>query len=639
MGFRMDDMVTNWRAWLPQSILILAVGWWIYSPTFFGGWIWDDDVYVSHNHVIQDPAGFWKVWTHPDGQGDYYPLTSFVEWIQWHLEGNDMLGYHLTSIGLHLVSAFLLWHLFARLGLARAWLGALIFTVHPVMVESVAWISELKNTLALPPLLLAMIAWLHGRDGRGRRFEAWALVCFLVSLLAKTSGVMLPVIFLAHAWWKEGRISREVLRATAPFFALALLAGVVTLVPHHVPGAPHHLQPNWRLSGALASVGWSIPFLLGKCILPYPLLPVYPALSVDSPSLDDLPPWVALAVLAYLLGRTRGTRHLFFGFGFFMINLAPVLLYIFMKYTIMVWSMDHLVYLPVIGLIGLAVAGVGYFEAHLALPWRVAERGLVAGVVILVAWGSHAYADWYQSAEVLWTRTLQRDPGAWVADENLSSALVDQRRYAEALAYDRRLLALKPAMSDAHYNLGLGLEKTGHPAEAADEYREAARLDPTNGKVYINLGTLLLTMKKVDEATTQYEQAIRFNPDYAELRYDLGSLRLHAGNLSGAIEQLEVAVKLDPDLAQAHENLGSALARSGRLPEAREQFTAAVELDPGYEIARYDLAMALAQTGHLREAIDQFQHVLQLDPDNALARGNLAKLEQFEKTHPAPPGP
>jgi tetratricopeptide (TPR) repeat protein len=624
-------MTKPWR-WLPQAVLILAIGGWIYAPAISGGWIWDDDTYIAKNAIIHDSAGWWEVWTHPDGQGDYYPLTSFVEWCEWHLWGDDTLPYHLFNVGLHCLSAFLIWRLFARIGLRFAWFGAFLFVMHPIMVESVAWIAELKNTLSLPPLLLAMLAWLGWREGRGRNFYLGALAFFVVSLLAKTSGLMLPVVFLLHTLWKDGRISRQTFRATIPFFALSLAAGIVTLTPHHDPGAPLLLQPDWNWAGALAAVGWTPLFLLGKCLLPVALAPVYPGYADLTPSVIDLAPWILIGALAALLWAARAVwgRHLLFGLGFFLVNLFPVLLYVFKRYTIMVWSMDHLVYLPVIGLIGLAVAGIAYAEARLAGPWP-----MVAGIVLAAAMGgmlydSATYAGWYRNAEVFWTRILQRDPDEWLAHENISGVLMDQHRYAEALAHDQRFLELKPKMSDAHYNLGLALRDTGRSAEAVDQFEQASRINPTDGKVYLTNGTLLVTMGKITEAIAQYQQAIQTIPDYAPLRYNLGSLLLDSGNVPGAIEQLEAAVALDPGLAKAQENLGSALAQSGRVPEAIPHFDAAVEIDPTYVIARNNLALALAQTGHVAAAIEQFQQVLVTDPDNAKARESLAKLQAFK---------
>ena len=268
-----------------------------------GDWIWDDVEYISNNTIIHDPTAFWKVWVTPEALGNYYPLTTFVQWLLWQYAGNFPLAYHLATVALHLASALLLWRLLARLGLRFAWIGGLLFAIHPIMVESVASISELKNTLALPPLLMAMILWLKWeKEARRRSDYLWALACFVVSLLAKTSGLMLPVILLGHAWWKRGKISWNDVRAIMPFSPSRLSRGWFTLNVHSNPDDTQGYQIKWMLSSALAATGWSILFLLGKSLFPIGLLPVYPGFAKNALSPLDLYPWIALAIMFALLG-------------------------------------------------------------------------------------------------------------------------------------------------------------------------------------------------------------------------------------------------------------------------------------------------------------------------------------------------
>ena len=329
-------MLTTWRSWLTQAVLILGIGCWIYAPAFAGAWIWDDETYISQNAVITDPAGWWKVWTHADGQGDYYPLTSFVEWIQWHLLGNVTLGYHLTSLALHFISAFLVWWMLARLGLRFAWLGGLLFVVHPMIVESVAWMSELKNTLALAAAAARGAGVAQLARGQGCQvLSHWAKVaCFVVSLLVKTSGIMLPVVLLGYAWWKEGNISRQDVQVFGPLLHQSRWPPPQSRSPRiTIPGEPKHLQPDWNLLGALASrrLG-AVFFLLAKSIDParsrrrsYRRFCQTTRLHCDrSRPLAHSSP--RLAALFCGQARKRAGAGLFlFGIGFFLINLFPVL--------------------------------------------------------------------------------------------------------------------------------------------------------------------------------------------------------------------------------------------------------------------------------------------------------------------------
>ena len=656
---------------LLKALLVVGAGLWIFSPAFMGGWLWDDDRYISDNPIIQDPEGFWKVWVNPDGQGSYYPLTSFVEWLQWQWWGNNTLGYHLTSVFLHLTGAFLIWHLFARLGIRLAWLGALFFTVHPAMIESVAWISELKNTLSLPPLLLAMLALLTWTEIGGRRSYLAALALFIVATLAKTSGVMLPVVLLGYIWAKRGRIGWADLRAAAPFFVVSAVAGGVTLMPHNGPGSDE-VQKTWDLLPALAGVGWSIFFLFGKCVFPFHLLPVYEGLAVTSPAALDVMPWLLLAGLAYLLGINRAgwSRCLLLGLGFFLVNLVPVLLQVFVSYSTMLWSMEHMVYIPIIGLIGLAVVGLGFLDRRLPSAARIAQWVAVSGVAALMAWSGHAYAGWFADREVFWNTLAQRDPRSSTAEINLAMIRIKDKRYSEAGVHLRKALALRPDLDDAHYANGLVLEHTGHVPEAEEEFRRALSINPRYAGSYLALGYiqkneghlaeaeklyaqglkiapddvslltdmagLLLVSGRVSEATGLYRHAVDLDPSLAQLQFDLGKALLQQGNFSDAGDHFAKAAELDPTLAPAHVNLGVIFAQSGRLPEAIDQFQAALQVDTTLVEARLNLALALAQSGRIPEAIDQFNSVLRLDPNNAKARDSLAKLQQLELQQNAP---
>jgi hypothetical protein len=207
-----EFVLPEWKLMLIHAAIIVAAGLWIYWPALNGDWLWDDTMYVSQNPLLNDPAHLWKTWFQPGRFIEYYPIEQTVQWVQWQLWGNYTLGYHLTNLGLHLLSAFLVWRLLGKLGLQFAWLGGLIFAIHPMMVESVAWISELKNTLSLPPFLLAMCAWIDYEE-RGRRNDYLrALAFFLVSMLCKIGVAPFPVIILLYAWWKGGGLAAVIWR-------------------------------------------------------------------------------------------------------------------------------------------------------------------------------------------------------------------------------------------------------------------------------------------------------------------------------------------------------------------------------------------------------------------------------------------
>ena len=627
----------NWRSWLPKALVIILAGLWAYYPACQGDWIWDDVQFLGDNPLMQDPTGYQKAWTSLDPLYNYDPLTVSVEWLVSQAGGTQpQMLFHLLTLSLHIINSLLVAVLLAQLGLRAAWIGGLLFAVDPIMVESVAWMSELKNTLSLAPLLLAMIFWLRS-ENKERARERWAaLALFAVSLLAKNAGIMLPVVLLGHAWWKRGRITRADLTATAPFFLVALVAAAIALAPTHDSADLRFAQADWTLAGALAGVGWTIFFLLGKCLLPVDLLPVYPGYYGHPLSPLDLLPWAALAVMGALLwhARSRWGRHVLFGLGFFLVNLVPVLVYEVMRYTLMVWSMDHLVYLPVLGIIGLAVAGLDWLDRRSARVPRLMGRAAVAAVIVLLACESHAYAGWWSSEAVFWRRMVEREPDSWLVHLKYGQSLMNQNRLAEASAELEGVIATNPRSIDARFNLAAIYKILGRPDAARTQLEEAVKLNPHDPQGYIKLASMLVKDGKKAEALAEYDQALKVLPDSAPLRYNIGSLYLDEGQLPEAVEQLGQAVKLAPEMAQAHENLGSALARLNRVPEALEQFQAAVDIQPGYVIARMNLARALAESGRIDAAIAQFQMVLAYDPNNAQASQNLDALERYKAQHP-----
>ncbi len=459
--------------------LIVAVGFWIYAPALHGDWLWDDDYLIEHNSVVNDPYGIWDIWLSPGTLIDYFPLTVSLEWLEWQLWPNDPFVFHLTSLLCHVGSALLVWRLLAKLGLRLAWLGGLIFVLHPVQVESVAWMAELKNTFSMLPFLLAMGAWIDF-DRRGKWEDYFlALGLFVVAMLAKTTMVMFPVVILMHAWWRRGRIGWGDLKTSAAFFGVSLAIGLVMLNVLHfgVGGQP---VPLGGFFSRLACAGLSVSFYFSKCILPLELLPMYPQWKVDPPSLEQFLPVPILAGALYWLWTKRGEwgRHVLFGLGFFLVNLAPFVGFranTFMRFT---WVMDHYLYIPIIGLIGLAVAAMGQIDERLTAPRRPFAFGVLAIVLAVLAVGSHRYAEKFVSLESLWSYTVRHSPGAWLAHNDLGFALVNLGREPEAITQFEEAVAINPNFAEAHCNLGVLYQRAGRFAEAKAQYEWALRVDP-----------------------------------------------------------------------------------------------------------------------------------------------------------------
>jgi tetratricopeptide (TPR) repeat protein len=552
---------------------ILLAGWLAFGGSIRGGWVWDDTEEVTQNTVMRDPAGLPKIWFAPDGT-DYLPLKTSVQWLEWRAWGSDPAGYHAVNLALHLLSALLFWRVLGKLGLRHAWIGGLLLAVHPLAVESVAWVAELKNTLSLALLLLAMLAYLDYDDFRGAKGNGvdpslsgmdsgptlylLSLCCFLFAMLSKSSVVMFPLVILLYAWWKRGRIGRRDWLGSAPFFAISLGLGLVTVwFQHHRAIVAGH-QFAGGIFERVAAAGLALAFYLGKCLWPFGLLPIYPRWEINPASPLAYLPWLALAAVVAWCWSLRQTwgRPILFGLGFFGLNLAPVLGLVAMAYLRISRVADHFAYLSLLGILALVVAGADQLLARRSRA--VATWAGLAAVVAVLTWQSHRYTEIFHDEETLWSYTVKRNPAAWVAQGNLGYVIFQQGRVPEAVPY----------------------------------YREALRLNPDYAEAHYNLGTALLQLNQVPEAIAEYEQAVRLLPTSAGIQNNLGMALVRAGRLPDAVGHFAQAVRLDPDYGEAHHNFGNALLLTGRFPEAIRQYQEVLRLDPHDAAARSGLEMA-----------------------------------------------
>jgi len=546
----------RWR-W-SGALALIAAGLWIYWPALTGAFLWDDVETVTSNPHLRDLgglAGIWFVAPLPD-----WPLTSTLLWVLWHLFGNQPLGYHLCSLALHLGSGFLIWRVLGRLGLRWGWLGGLLFVIHPLAVESVAWISEIKNTLSLPLFLLAFDAWLDADEGKASGYGR-SLLFYLAAMWAKTSTVALPLALLLYCWWKRGTVTRRETVRLVPFFLISLVLGLVSVYFQGNKVEDAAIQMG-SLTTRLIQAASAVFFYLGRFLLPVGFLPVYPRPSFSPPTLLELLAVPALlTILAVLWTQRRGWgRHVLFGLGFFLLNLAPVLGLVRMEFMTISWVSDHFAYLAMIGLVALVVAG--WECAQTRVPMAIRKAGMAAGLVVLafLAWESRQVASVFINAQTLWAYTVEHNPQAYVAYNNLAGISLAQGRVFEAINLFERALRLNPNYAEAHQNLGTALLKINRPAEAA----------------------------------VQYQLALKANPHYANAHNGLGVVLMQSGRYPEAVVEYQEALKIDPTLANAHHNLATTLLQLNRVPEAIAQEQLALKYYPGFPQARDGLARAQA---------------------------------------------
>jgi len=596
-----------------KVLLLITLGIYIYYPSLYGLYLWDDDFLIQNNPVVHDPNGLWYIWTDPEhALIDFFPLTVSVEWLIWQVFFDPNVHdpqflqmtfyFHITSLILHLIDGMMIWYLFRKMGIRLAWLGALLFVTHPAIVESVSWMAELKNTIAMPTFILAVIAWIN--FDRTRRWEYYiaAFVLYLISMLTKTSCVMFPVIILLYAWWKHGRIGFwdniksssdfwdragdafqeqwQNFLPTIPFFIVAVADAYFLIIylrhgvgEQFIPGLLGGPTLVGSAIGRTACAGMSLIFYFSKCVLPADLLPIYPQWEVNHPAFTlefilKFLPWPVMAFGFWWLLKRREqpwARVAIFGFGFFFLNLLPFVGWRAISFMRFGWVMDHFLYVPILGLIGLAAAAAGNIYDRIprtATAWRIAAVSAVVALVAIFTQGSHLYAEVFVDRLAYWTYCADHNWMAWPAHNNRGNQLLDNATVAQ---------------------------RKGYVAEASSLYAESKK---------------------------EFQIALQLNPVYTEAHNNLGYILTGEGHYPEAEKEFRTALYYTPDFESAQLNL----AHVQQLENAK---------------AHFDNGNALASQGHYKEAEAEFRTSLQYQPDNPVVEQNLSHVMELEAA-PAP---
>ena len=578
--------------WLLLVVVTLAAYW----PALRGGLVWDDDAHVT-KAALRSWAGLGRIWFELGATQQYYPVLHSAFWLEHRLWGDAVLGYHLLNVGLHAACAGLLVLVVRRLALPGAWLAGLLFALHPVHVESVAWITEQKNTLSLLFYLLAALAYLRFDRERQAVFYWIATGLFALMLLTKTVTASLPAALLVVFWWQRGRLDwRRDLVPLVPWFVLGAAGGLFTAwVERALIGADGAaFDLGWVQRALLA--GRVVWFYLGKLFWPAELIFTYPRWTIAAGV-----PWQYLfpAALLALLGtlwalRTRGRGPLA-GLLIFGGSLFPVLGFFNVfpfKYS---YVADHFQYLASLGVIVPVAAGLAAAWLRLTDPgFRRAGLLLAALLLAALALLTRRQAADYRDSEALYRATLARNPASFMAHSNLGVilALVPEQRSA-AIAHFSAALRINPDLQETHYNLANALSKTPGQAEAAiAHYHTALKLKPDYTDAHNNLAILLMKIPgQQREAIGYYEIALRLRPSDANIHFNLAlALLKQTGRLTDAITHLEAVLRLQPNDAEAHNKLGEALLLTSRSAESRAYFEAALLIKPAYRAAKENLA-------------------------------------------------
>ncbi|HMP83886.1 MAG TPA: tetratricopeptide repeat protein [Verrucomicrobiota bacterium] len=576
-----ERSVRRRKAGLSAVLVLLVFA--AYWPALRGQFVWDDRLLIDKNPIVTGQHTAVTVWFQTD-----FPLSTVCFWIQWLAWGDNAAGYHCVNVLVHALNCLLLWRVLALAQIRVAWVCAAIFAVHPVCAASVAWISELKNTLSLAFFLVSFGCYLKSSAGgnhsgatlcaqpqdatankenrspttgfriRSSGFTHWywlSLTAFVLALLSKTSTVMLPVALLIWTWWRRGAITRRDTGSVSPFLALSLAFGLMSVwFQKHQAMAGTTVQTE-GLVERIALAGKAVWFYLGKAVFPVNLNFIYPRWELDNVTVASLLPLCLLGVVILICWKSRSAwgRHALFALAFFVVNLLPALGLLDMYYLAISRVADHFMYISLIAPAALAGAGLGSFLNPRL--FRAAAAGLIAVLTLLTFQRSVVIA----SERSLWHDTLAKNPAAWTAHNNLGVVAAEQGDLETATRHFEQSLGLNPRNAAAHINLGRALAMRNDFPQAERHFLSALELKPLDTDASLHYAQTLAAQGRVNEALSTLNKALSFKPDL-QLRLSLAAMLRQTGDTRGAIEQYREVIRLKSDSAEAHNNLAWMLA-------------------------------------------------------------------------------
>ena len=609
------------QPWL-WGLLLVAITVTAYIPVWHAGFIWDDDKFLLENPLIRMPDGLYRFWFTASSP-DYFPATSSTLWFEWRLWGKNPLGYHLVNLFLHALSSLLWWRVLVRLKIPGAWLAAALFAVHPVNVESVAWITERKNTLAMFFFVLTLLWYLRFEDTGRRPWYCVSAGAFALALLSKTAVAPLPLVFLGLAWWRQGKVERRDLWHSIPFFGMATVMALITIwFQYHLSIGSDIVREDGFFS-RLAGAGWAAWFYLYKAVIPLNLIFVYPRWKIDAANLLSYVP-VFLATTGFLVCwhyRRQWGKAWLLGLGYFVVMLLPVLGFLniyFMRYSLVA---DHWQYFSIIGPIALIAAGItrglhSFGERkQLLLP-------VICGILLIALGGlTWRQCGMFADVETLWRTTLAGNPDSSMVYNNLGGILLEKGQTNEAITLFQKALEVEPEHANAHDNLGNALRQMGRADEAIVHFERALEIQPDHAKAHNSFGSVLRQMGRVDEAIVHFERALEIQPGFVNAHNNLAFALHQKGMLDEAIVHFQRSLELQPDEAGAWNNLANALIQRGRVREAIALAQQADRLSGGMNpVIIGTLAAAYAGAGRFSEAVTAARQAMQL----SYAQSNIA---------------
>lgn len=555
-----ENPMTKHR-WLPilTALILLTAAIVAYWPALNGRFVYDDFTLIVENRLITKPNMWAQIWLKPGEELDYWPLSYTLYRLTWQIFGNQSQAWHWLNFTFHLVNSFFLTILMKQLKLPGALLAAAIFLLHPLSVEAVAWISQLKTTFAWTLALLSATCYLQYEKTLRWQWYMSALVLFIASLLAKTMAIFLPPILSFYLFWSYRKLRWSDVYRALPFYLASLTLSSISLwIQTSVAIGDGVYDPGsiWQRS---VTVGRNFWFYVRATIFPTQLALIYPHWDLNPKNLQSWLPFLAMIgfyiAIAIICRRRLVTAGLILAAWTFL--LAPVLGFVGLAFMKQSPVADHWAY-PSLAIFAGFVGYTLTTKSGQAVGWirsKTTIAILVVGIFASLTWqNSHRFYN----SEALWQDTVTKNPTSAYAWYNQGVDLYVRQRHNEALSSFQRAVALKPDYAKAQWALALSLVQTKDFATAEKHYRAAIAADPGFAKAYLGLGVLLYRKKDIEAAIAQLRTAVTINPDFVDAWYNLGTIVMRTGkNLEEAETFLKTALSLDPKHSGALRNLAS----------------------------------------------------------------------------------
>jgi Tfp pilus assembly protein PilF len=613
--------------WWIYAALLVAVGMVYFQVRHFDFVNFDDPEYLAgNNHVRAGMTWAGLKWAFTStAASNWFPLTWISHMAAYRLFGLASGWHHLLNVLIHALASLLLLAALRRMtgALWPSAFVAFVFALHPLHVESVAWVAERKDVLCAFFWCLTMWCYARYAERPSKRAYAWVVLAFCGGLMSKSMIVTLPAVLLLLDFWPLRRSwQRTLLWEKAPLVALA---GGVSLLTLFSQSQAHAVRSLASLPFGLRveNAAWTYVLYIGRMFWPG-------GLAVYYPYVHEIPAWHLLLAVIVLAGVTYATvrrwrqcTYLAVGWFWYLGSLLPVIGLVQVGGQA---SADRYTYLPSIGLtIMLAWSADDllrkYPQARRTVAAVAASSVCVCGILAAIQ------TSYWQNSGTLFRHAVDVTTDNYIAENNLADYYLTQNRTAEARTPVLEALRMNPNYPEAHVNLATILRRTGQTAESEHQYREAIQLQPINANAHAGYGALLLQEGRLGEAAGEFAQAVDLQPENAEGHYDLGRVLVTIGSFDRGVQQLKEAVRLRPDYAEAHHALALAFAGRGRLDDAIAEFRAEARVNPDDAALHNSLGMLLAGVGRLDEAIAEYAEALRLQPNLQSARRGLDAAE------------